>query len=190
MKNFQLLNQNSFAQVIKQSVKTMHFGTVTVLRLSACNWSLNHTYRLRLYLRQTSRMGSMAWQQMMVFILNICIWRQRSKKNANADVKCDQGLKPYRWSKIQNRFYFHLRIQQLSVKSHLWSQCSFPHQKIRGNVSILKYSDSSFVMIVYDNFLNSIFKFLKITNTFKWYCCTSTCCSTEIWGTIQFFLNT
>ena len=38
----------------------MRFGTVTVLRLSACNLSLDHTYRLLLYLRQTSRMGSMA----------------------------------------------------------------------------------------------------------------------------------
>ena len=38
----------------------MRFGTVTVLRLSACNLSLDHTYRLRLYLRQTSRMGSTA----------------------------------------------------------------------------------------------------------------------------------
>ena len=31
-------------------------------------------------------------QQMMVFIHNICIWRQRSKKNANAKVKCEQGF--------------------------------------------------------------------------------------------------
>ena len=32
------------------------------------------------------------WQQMMVLILSVCIWRQRSKKNANTDVKCKQGL--------------------------------------------------------------------------------------------------
>ena len=31
-------------------------------------------------------------QQMMVFIHNIYIWRQRSKKNANAKVKCEQGF--------------------------------------------------------------------------------------------------
>ena len=33
------------------------------------------------------------WKQMMMFILNVCLWQQRSKKNANADVKCEQGLK-------------------------------------------------------------------------------------------------
>ena len=35
-------------------------------------------------------------QQMMVFTLNVCIWRHRSKKNANADVKCEQGLTLWR----------------------------------------------------------------------------------------------
>ena len=32
------------------------------------------------------------WQQMVVFILKVYIWWQRSKKNANADVKCLQSL--------------------------------------------------------------------------------------------------
>ena len=31
-------------------------------------------------------------QQMMVFIHKICIWPQRSRKNANAKVKCEQGF--------------------------------------------------------------------------------------------------
>ena len=29
---------------------------------------------------------------MMVFILKVCIWRQTSQKNANADVKCEYGF--------------------------------------------------------------------------------------------------
>ena len=29
---------------------------------------------------------------MMVFIVNVCILRQRSKKNANEDIKCEQGF--------------------------------------------------------------------------------------------------
>ena len=32
------------------------------------------------------------WQQVMVFMLNICIWRQRKKQTANANVECEQGL--------------------------------------------------------------------------------------------------
>ena len=40
------------------------------------------------------------WQQMMVFTLNVCVWSQRSKKNANPDVKCEQGINVKLWSEV------------------------------------------------------------------------------------------
>ena len=62
---------------------------LTQMQISSVNMpqSLLHTLHLRL--RQTSRMGSKLTND---GVHNICIWWQRSKKNANADVKCEKGF--------------------------------------------------------------------------------------------------
>ena len=38
----------------------------------------------------------LVWQELMLFILNVCILWQKSKKNANADVKCKRSFSTYK----------------------------------------------------------------------------------------------